>query len=431
MEAKGRIGWEYGRERVAGDPLNSPISTAVYAATKTASTFVAASVTLRKTPSIQRTLRWTLFGAIALATVWCGHYRSISAFGADAHFSMGGLDISPPKGWRMQAVGPNDVLFENVSGSTWMLSARRFRNKIAAVSVDIYVQKVDSQKERVWGAGLVFCSHMANNRCDIFYTALLTSDDKLAYYDYKDDEWSGGNSVGFGPTDHRYNLRIFPDSQKEDQIHLVVNGNDLMTIGSYVIPEWIGVLLAAEPGAGGRMTISNFHVEEPGHAPRAAQAPAPVPELSAPEALHNGDAAYHRHDYAEAMRWDRKAADQGNAGAQSNVGWLYQNGLAVPQDYVEAMRWYRKAADQGFATAQDNIGALYANGWGVPKDYAEAMRWFRKAADQGYAGAQKHVGLLYENGLGVPRNLDQARMWMQKAAANGDEDAKKWLSQHE
>jgi len=203
-----------------------------------------------------------------------------------------------------------------------------------------------------------------------------------------------------------------------------------MTIGSYVIPEWIGVLMAAKPGGGSRITISNFHVEEVGQAPPAAQAPVAVPELSASEALQNGDAAYHRHDYAEAMRWDRKAADQGDAGAQSNVGWLYQNGLAVAQDYVEAMRWYRKAADQGFATAQDNIGALYFNGWGVPKDYAEAMRWFRKAADQGYAGAQKHVGLLYENGLGVARNLAQARMWMQKAAANGDEDAKKWLSQH-
>ncbi len=28
------------------------------------------------------------------------------------------------------------------------------------------------------------------------------------------------------------------------------------------------------------------------------------------------------------------------------------------QDYAEAMRWYRKAADQGDANAQANIGKL-------------------------------------------------------------------------
>lgn len=49
------------------------------------------------------------------------------------------------------------------------------------------------------------------------------------------------------------------------------------------------------------------------------------------------------------------------------------------------MRWYRKAADQGDAFAQTGIGCLYHDGLGVPQDYAEAMRWYRKAADQGNA----------------------------------------------
>ena len=79
------------------------------------------------------------------------------------------------------------------------------------------------------------------------------------------------------------------------------------------------------------------------------------------------------------MRWYRKAADQGNADAQDNVGWLYQHGWGVAQDYAEAMRWYRKAADQGDARAQANIGELYQHGWGVAKNYAEATRWFDKA----------------------------------------------------
>jgi hypothetical protein len=40
------------------------------------------------------------------------------------------------------------------------------------------------------------------------------------------------------------------------------------------------------------------------------------------EALQRGSEARGRTDYAEAMRWYRKAADQGNTDAQNNIGWL-------------------------------------------------------------------------------------------------------------
>jgi TPR repeat protein len=84
-------------------------------------------------------------------------------------------------------------------------------------------------------------------------------------------------------------------------------------------------------------------------------------------------------DYAQAMIWYRKAADQGNAEARFNIGELYLNAQGVTQDYAEAMRWFRKAADQGSADAQANIGSMYESGEGVPQDHAEAMRWFRMA----------------------------------------------------
>jgi TPR repeat protein len=41
----------------------------------------------------------------------------------------------------------------------------------------------------------------------------------------------------------------------------------------------------------------------------------PAPEISAAEALRKGNEAYLRKDYPEAMRWLRRAADQGNATA--------------------------------------------------------------------------------------------------------------------
>ncbi len=40
------------------------------------------------------------------------------------------------------------------------------------------------------------------------------------------------------------------------------------------------------------------------------------------------------------------------------------------------MQWFRKAAEQGIAGAQSELGAFYANGHGVPQDYIQAHLWF-------------------------------------------------------
>jgi uncharacterized protein len=64
----------------------------------------------------------------------------------------------------------------------------------------------------------------------------------------------------------------------------------------------------------------------------------------------------------------------------------------VPQDYGEAVKWFRKAADQGNPFAQIKLAEMYSDGRGVPQDYGEAVKWFRKAADQGNADAQMASG---------------------------------------
>ena len=48
-------------------------------------------------------------------------------------------------------------------------------------------------------------------------------------------------------------------------------------------------------------------------------------------------------------------ADQGDAIAQYNVGFMYDTGNGVPENDAEAVKWYRKAADQGLAKAQFNL----------------------------------------------------------------------------
>jgi len=58
----------------------------------------------------------------------------------------------------------------------------------------------------------------------------------------------------------------------------------------------------------------------------------------------------------------------------------YEKGQGVPKDYAEAMQWYRKAAEQGLASAQNNLGFMYSLGHGAPQDYVEAYKWFNLAA---------------------------------------------------
>ena len=50
------------------------------------------------------------------------------------------------------------------------------------------------------------------------------------------------------------------------------------------------------------------------------------------------------------------------------------------QDYAESARWLRKAADQGEAMAQSYIGVMHTMGQGVPQDYVQAHKWCNLAA---------------------------------------------------
>ena len=49
---------------------------------------------------------------------------------------------------------------------------------------------------------------------------------------------------------------------------------------------------------------------------------------------------------------------------------------------MNARNWYEKAAVQGDADAQYNLGALYENGQGITQDYDKARTWYEKVAAQ-------------------------------------------------
>ena len=67
----------------------------------------------------------------------------------------------------------------------------------------------------------------------------------------------------------------------------------------------------------------------------------------------------------------RELAEQGDAAAQSDLGYVYWQGRGVPQNYIEAVRWFHLAADQGHPDAQYGLGFAYKTGQGAPRNDAE------------------------------------------------------------
>jgi len=71
--------------------------------------------------------------------------------------------------------------------------------------------------------------------------------------------------------------------------------------------------------------------------------------------FNKGVDAYERGDYATALREMTPFAEQGNAIAQYGLGLIYANGEGIEKNLTEAMKWYRKAAEQGNENALNNL----------------------------------------------------------------------------
>ena len=126
-------------------------------------------------------------------------------------------------------------------------------------------------------------------------------------------------------------------------------------------------------------------------------------------------------DMAAGTRMFEQAANAGNASAQASLGWLYREGYnGTRKDPAEAAKWYRMAAEQGYANAQATMGWFYREGVGLTRDHAASIEWYIKGAENGDVNAMSSLGYAYQSGLGVPVDYVEARKWYEKAAAFND-----------
>jgi len=66
----------------------------------------------------------------------------------------------------------------------------------------------------------------------------------------------------------------------------------------------------------------------------------------------------------------------------------YEIGHGVPRSCTTAAQWVARAADEGNAAAQYNLGLRYRDGDGVPVNEGEAVKWLQKAASQQSSAAR-------------------------------------------
>ncbi len=114
---------------------------------------------------------------------------------------------------------------------------------------------------------------------------------------------------------------------------------------------------------------------------------------------------------------------------QVELGLMYYFGRGVSQDYAKALVWFRRAAEQEYDHAQYMLGEMYYFGKGVPEDDAEAVAWYLRAAEQGHPRGQYQLGMMYYFGKGVPKDYTEAFTWLSLAAEQGDARAQYLLGE--
>ena len=69
---------------------------------------------------------------------------------------------------------------------------------------------------------------------------------------------------------------------------------------------------------------------------------------------------YEREDYESAFPYLLKAANRGIVDAQGFIAEMYDLGKGIAINQMEAIEWYKKAAAQGDALSQYNLGIKYS-----------------------------------------------------------------------
>src|SRR5215469_946311 len=98
----------------------------------------------------------------------------------------------------------------------------------------------------------------------------------------------------------------------------------------------------------------------------------------------------------------QNTAETGDASAEYELGRSMLSARPSDSEFAAAMPWFRRSAEQGYAPAEYMYGSTFREGrWKDPK---QLVYWWTRAAQQGNVHAQLWLGVFYEQGRdGVKR----------------------------
>jgi len=115
-----------------------------------------------------------------------------------------------------------------------------------------------------------------------------------------------------------------------------------------------------------------------------------------------------------------------DAERQFYIGQTYFDGEGVTQSYSVAVEWWLKAAEQGCAAAQHELGNAYTNGFGVEANKIAAHAWFTLAWE-----STSKVGPRIFNNPSSEESRDHIEQLMtDEQVAEAYRRAKEWMASH-
>ena len=114
-------------------------------------------------------------------------------------------------------------------------------------------------------------------------------------------------------------------------------------------------------------------------------------------------------DQQKFFEWETKSIEEGAASGDAKSQYILGVSCLLDDkiDYAGALHWLGKAAEQGHAMASFILGSMYEDGEGVGRDQAKAHELYERAARNGEPKAMLNLGNIYLEGRGVP--VDKAR----------------------
>jgi TPR repeat protein len=125
---------------------------------------------------------------------------------------------------------------------------------------------------------------------------------------------------------------------------------------------------------------------------------------------------------AEALKWFRSGASQGDLDSLTRLAALTLEGVAGPDKVEEGLKLYFEAAELGHFEAILTVATFYETGEYLPQDFAEALKWYLKVANKDIPELHRKLSNAYHHM--TPQNPVESLKWLQKAAQGEHDEAR-------